>query len=138
MSRNILMLEHDEDDRYITQAIFNEHNYDIKINFVGNSDEVLAHLDHCTKTNSRYPSMILLNYNSGPANALSVLRELRSNPHYMHIPVVVLSGSAHNDIIKECYSSGASSFIQKPSRDKETQEKIVNFFNYWFDTVELP
>jgi len=137
MSRTILMLEHDDDDRYITQEVFDEHQYNIKLNFVSTSSEVFSHLANCEKNNVRFPSLILLNYNAMPSNAIEILNELKASGPYNHIPVVVLSGTVKNDIIKDCYDAGASSFIQKPSKLAETNQKITNFFKYWFETVEL-
>jgi response regulator RpfG family c-di-GMP phosphodiesterase len=138
MSRTILMLEHDEDDRYITQTVFDENHFDIKLQFVTTSDELYAHLMVCDKNNLRYPSLILLNYHASPSTASEIINTLKSKATYQHIPVVVLSGSVHEDIIRECYSAGASSFIQKPARSNDTNAKISSFFNYWFKTVELP
>jgi response regulator RpfG family c-di-GMP phosphodiesterase len=138
MSRTILMLEHDEDDRYITQQVFDENNYNIKLQFANTSDELYAYLMVCEKNNDRFPSMILLNYHAYPSTAKEILSSLKAKQKYQHIPVVVLSGTVREDIIKECYGLGASSFIQKPSRSADTNLKISNFFNYWFKTVELP
>jgi CheY-like chemotaxis protein len=138
MNRNILMLEHDEDDRYITQAVFDEHNYDIQLHFVNSGREVFDHLSGCERKKERLPSLILLNYHASPVNAVEIIKELKNTGPYVHIPVIVLSGSVNADIIKECYVAGACSFIQKPWRSEEADVKINNFFHYWFETVELP
>jgi CheY-like chemotaxis protein len=138
MSRTILMLENDDDDRYITQAVFDEHRYDILIQFVSTSVELFDHLASCEKSKTEFPALILLDYHSTPSNAADILRELRSQRKYSHIPVVVLSGSVKSDIVKACYEAGASSFIQKPSKATDTDTKIATFFQYWFKTVELP
>lgn len=137
MNRTILMLEHDEDDRYITQAVFDEKQFNVNLNFVSDSGELLSYLQTCSKTGSEFPSLILMNYHAFPKNGLGILKELKSDLAYRHIPVVILSGSVHADIIRQCYDEGASSFIQKPSLHDETNKKIENFVRYWFQTVEL-
>lgn len=133
MNRTILMLEHDDDDRYITQAIFDENQYRVSLNFVSDRDAFWEQL----KSSSVLPSLILLNYHAGPLTAVGILDELKSNPRFQYIPVVVLSGSVKQDMVKECYHAGASSFIQKPSSNKIATDKITNFIRYWFETVEL-
>jgi CheY-like chemotaxis protein len=133
MNRTILMLEHDEDDRYITQAIFDENQYRVSLNFVTDRDAFWEYL----KSSSVLPSLILLNYHAGALTAVGILNELKSNPRFQYIPVVVLSGSVKQDMVKECYHAGASSFIQKPSSNKTATDKITNFIRYWFETVEL-
>ena len=141
MSRTILMLENDDDDRYITQAVFDEHRYDILIQFVTTSVELFDHLAVCDKNKTDLPALILLDYHSTPSNAVEILQELRSGKagkKFSHIPVIVLSGSVKSDIVKACYEAGASSFIQKPSKATDTDTKIATFFQYWFKTVQLP
>jgi CheY-like chemotaxis protein len=138
MSQSILMLEHDDDDRYITESVFGEHRFDIKIHFVNTADEFFYYLRDRLKQRAPLPSLILLNYHAKPSNAVEVLKEIKSNPGLKQIPVVVLSGSVKPEIIEECYASGASSFIQKPWKAGETEEKISNFIRYWFETVLLP
>jgi len=132
------MLEHDDDDRYITQAVFDENSYSVKIHFVNNSDDLFAFLISCEKTFIPYPALILLNHYATPLNAVDILRALKSNPKYAHIPVVVLSGTVNNEILRNCYTGGANSFIKKPSSGHEVNEKIGTFIRYWFETVELP
>lgn len=135
--RNILMLEHDEDDRYITQAVFDEKNYPIQIRFVATADELFGALSRTQQRGERMPSLILLNYHAAPSSAVPIITRLKNSDAYRHIPVLVLSGSVHADIVKECYFAGACSFIQKPSKSADTDFKISSFFHYWFETVEL-
>ena len=137
MNHTILMLEHDDDDRYITQAVFDENRYPVSLQFVSDSRELTGYLQRCAKDGTELPALILLNYHAFPTNGLGVLHDLKANPAFKHIPVVVLSGSIHPDIIRQCYDAGASSFIQKPSMSDETNTKIQNFIRYWFQTVEL-
>jgi response regulator RpfG family c-di-GMP phosphodiesterase len=132
------MLEHDDDDRYITQAVFDENKYSVKLHFVYNSNDLFAFLLSCEKTLIAYPSLILLNHYAAPLNAVDILKGLKSNPKYTHIPVVVLSGTMNNEILRNCYAVGANSFIKKPSSSREINEKISTFIRYWFETVELP
>lgn len=132
------MLEHDDDDRYITRAVFEENGYSVKLHFVDNSNDLFAFLLSCEKTLAPYPALILLNHYAAPQNAVDILRDLKSNPAYSHIPVVVLSGTLNDEIVHSCYRAGANSFIKKPASGAEINEKIGAFVRYWFGTVELP
>lgn len=138
MNRTILMLEHDEDDRYITQRVFDELNYQIKLDFVTSGDSLFQYLRKGVDSNLKSPSLILLNYHIAPTTAVDIIKQLKADKNVHHIPIVVLSGSVTTDVIRECYDAGASSFIQKPWRADQTNEKISNFFRYWFETVQLP
>lgn len=136
-TRSILMLEHDDDDRYITQATFDENHYKVRLHFVDNSNDLFAFLISCERNLMALPSLILLNHNAAPSNAVDITKDLRANRRYAHIPIVVLSGIINHGILEACYSAGATSVIQKPSSSKEINEKITTFVRYWFDTVEL-
>ena len=137
MNSTILMLEHDEDDRYITQSFFEENKFDVTLAFASDSKDLKNYLEGVKKGSSPPPSLILLNYLAFPLNGLAILQDLKRDPALKHIPVVVLSGTVQKDLIRECYLEGASSFIQKPSVSRDVDRKITNFFKYWFQTVEL-
>lgn len=132
------MLEHDDDDRYITRMVFEENHYAIRLHFVDSSNDLFAFLISCERSFLPYPALILLNHDARPANAVEILRELKGDDRYMHIPVVVLLGTPDNGIVQRCYTAGANSVITKPSSGRETDEKIANLIKYWFQTVDLP
>ena len=133
----ILMLEYDEDDQYITLQHFKEHQRTIDLRIVSSSEEVISYLMDCKAGRERYPSLLLLNYNSTPLNAGELISQVKGDAAFRHIPAVVLSGTLNPGIVRDCYSKGASSFIQKPALMEETSKKINNFIDYWFHTVEL-
>jgi len=131
------MLEHDDDDRFITSHVFEENRYGAHLEFVNNGQAVFSWLSHCSDNYLPLPALILISIHTMPEDGMDVLKRLKSDERYKHIPVVVLSGSKDPSIARECYALGASSFIQKPSLLSETNDKITNFFRYWFNTVEL-
>jgi CheY-like chemotaxis protein len=71
-------------------------------------------------------------------NGFEVLKEIKSHFQFRQIPVVIISGTAYHEEVKECYLLGANSFVQKPLTDKLTQKKIETFVDYWFTVCELP
>jgi FOG: CheY-like receiver len=133
----ILMLEPDDDDQFITHQVFEENRYRAHLEFVNNGDMVFRFLETCRQNRRPYPSLILINLHATPQDGRMILTQLKNDLHYKHIPVVILSGSYDPALARECYMLGASSFIQKPARLSETNEKINSFFRYWFKTVEL-
>jgi CheY-like chemotaxis protein len=128
----ILMLEDDPDDRFIAETTLQELGYTTQITFVKSSDELFSHLE-----SHRKPFLILLDFNSSPMSAVEILKDLKSNDHYKHIPVVVLSESPSQSDITECYANGASSYVIKPVSLADTRNKINTFFEYWLSVVEV-
>lgn len=132
MSRFVLMLEEDGDDRYITEQTLAELGINIPVKFLSNSTEFFNFLSPTNK-----PVLVLIDYNSTPENGIKVLKTLKSNNSYSDIPVVILSDSDHPVYKNECYQNGASSFIKKPDTADATNQKIASFFHYWFNVVEV-
>lgn len=133
MKRNILMLEHDDDDRYITQAVLDDLKADVSISFVSTSTEFFQKLESHPK-----PALVLITYRASPLSAVEILKRLRGSDALRYIPALVLSGVGNAAIVRECYDAGASSVIIKPSSERDTTEKITTFLKYWFKTAELP
>lgn len=88
----ILMLEDDEDDRYITQTFFAANNFDVGIEFLSNSDDVLPWLENCIAKDKHSPSLILLDKHAPADGGIEVLKRLKSHPLFKVIPVVMISG----------------------------------------------
>jgi CheY-like chemotaxis protein len=128
----ILMLEYDQDDRYISKEFFSQMQKKVDLDFVTSPEEFLSHLE--TRI---MPSLILMNQNASPFGAISLIREVKSKQQFRHIPIVILGDLGHDNITREYYEAGASSFIQKPVTYHDTQKKIEKFIAYWFETVEL-
>jgi len=131
------MLDDDHDDRHITETVFAEKGYDVKLEFLDESDKVLTFLEDAS-IDGTLPHLILLDLNMPRKNGFEVLKEIKSHFQFRQIPVVIISGTAYHEEVKECYLLGANSFVQKPLTDKLTQKKIETFVDYWFTVCELP
>lgn len=134
MSRFILMLEHDEDDRYLTSAIFSEMKFSIPVQYVFTSEELYESL---SRRMVDLPSLILLNQNLMPEGAVAVLERLKSSENWKHIPVIILAGYSSPELIHNCYAAGAASVILKPDTERGSIRKITLLLEYWFEAVEL-
>jgi CheY-like chemotaxis protein len=134
---NLLMLDDDHDDRHITESFFVDKDYDMNVQFLDESDRVISFLEDAANEGT-LPHLILLDLNMPRKNGFEVLKELKSHPQFRQIPVVIISGTAFMEEVKDCYLLGANSFIQKPFTDQLTQKKIETFVAYWFEIAELP
>ena len=132
MERYVAMLRTDIDDRDITEWALDEIETDIVIKFIADMDE----LDKII-VSSGDPSLILLNDRGAAHKANEHLRQLKLNPAYSHIPVILLGEISSSVYIRECYRAGANSYITKPSTVGETQKKVSMFFEYWFNVAEV-
>jgi two-component system response regulator len=131
------MLEYDPDDRYISKEFFAQAEKKIGIDFVTNSDEFFAFLHMQRYSEIPLPSLIIMNQKASPADPLTLLKQLKTDPYYKAIPVVVLGDISHAGLTRSYYEAGAASFILKPVTYDDTRTKIDTFIRYWFQTVAL-
>ena len=124
------MLEDDSDDRYLTNEVLSDLNFNIHIQFYSTSNELFEGLK------KSLPDLILVDYNSTPQNGIDVLRTLKADKEIAAIPVVLLSDSGVSKYKNECYLHGASGFVVKPDSLAETKKKVSVFFNYWTSVSE--
>src|SRR5689334_1980306 len=132
MTKYVLMLEEDSDDRYLTSETLKELGIEIPVQYLSESKDLFDFLSRADK-----PSVILIDFNTVPEDGLSILKKIKSDPAYNDIPVVILSDSDNPRYRNACYLNGASSYIKKPNTDSATREKIGTFFKYWFEVAEV-
>jgi response regulator RpfG family c-di-GMP phosphodiesterase len=130
MSAYAVMLQTDEDDKYITESALQEINTNVPVIFIASVDELKGVI-----TNSGEPKVILVN-DSFRNTAREQLNQLKADPAYNHIPVVILGEIVAEEYIRQYYRLGASTYIIKPSTIAATKKKIDAFFRYWFDMAE--
>ena len=135
MLRNILLLDHDDDDIYVIRSAFKELAIDIRLDVVGSQDELIKYLDSCVQNQSELPSIILLNYGTLPVNSLEVVKLLKSNQLFSSIPIVVGCGVVNDKIVRACYAEGVSSFLKKADTSEGVKRSIQSFIGYWRQVV---
>jgi len=138
VGKYILMLEDDDDDRLITRNYFAEHKYNVGLEFLTQSEEVVPYLENCLVERQQLPSLILLDKNAPASGGMEVLKYIKSNASLKLIPVVMISSSSFPGDVEEAYRLGVNSFILKPFSTAGTSKTILAFLDYWFGCVELP
>ena len=126
----VYMLEDDSDDRYITESVIEELGLPVQVKYFAKSDQFLDFL-----TSAQKAFLILVDYNSKPDNAETILQRIKIDDRHRGTPVIILSDSSVTKYKEKCYALGASSFIENPSKVNRTKDVIRIFFTYWL-TIE--
>ncbi|MCW3074045.1 MAG: hypothetical protein JWP69_1114 [Flaviaesturariibacter sp.] len=118
----VLYADDDTDDRgWVSEACMAAGS-SIKIDFVENGKQVLDYLEAIPTT--QLPSLIVLDLNMPEMDGRQTLQQLKSNPFYKQIPVVIVTTSS-NKIDKEvCSRLGAALYLTKPDTHAEWQKII--------------
>ena len=114
----ILLVEDNDNDVELTLRAFKRHNLTNRIHVARDGAEALDFLfqgdQGVRATASEGPRVILLDLKLPKVSGLEVLKEIKSHQTLKTIPFVVLTSSAEEPDIAECYKLGANSYIVKP------------------------
>ena len=139
-SIHILLVDDDEDDRYLTREAFHQHFPASQFSFAEDGEDLLDFLQYRGQyANAAHslPELILLDLNMPRKDGREVLREIKANERFRHIPIVVLTTSDAKDDIETSYFNGANSFITKPPTFQRLSEVTKAIGQYWFNVVTI-
>lgn len=137
----ILMADDDEDDRRLTREALWEGRLANDLRFVENGEELMEYLRRQGKfaeAETPRPGLILLDLNMPRKDGRTVLKEIKSDPEFRQIPVVVLTTSQADEDIFKSYDLGVNSYIVKPVTFDALVDILQTLEKYWFEIVELP
>jgi CheY-like chemotaxis protein len=107
----LIIVENDEDERMFMNEGFQSSGLFEITNVVENGDELFSYMTHAE---DKLPDVILSDLNMPGKNGYDIISEIRSNPLWSHIPVIITSTSSTKTIIDRCLNMGASSYLIKP------------------------
>ena len=138
----ILIADDDPDDRKLTEEAFAESRLANPLRFVEDGVEVFDYLNRRGKfadpASSPWPSLLLLDLNMPRMDGREVLREMKADPRYAGIRVIVMTTSNSEADINSSYLLNAASYITKPVTFDALVEVVKMFGRYWLEIVELP
>lgn len=138
----ILVAEDDADDRFLLETAFAEKGYGEKLTFVENGVELLDYLRNIKfdeKTNQHnLPGFILLDLNMPKKDGREVLKEIKEDPRFKKIPVIIFTTTKNEKEINRCYELGANTYVVKPVGFESLLQTIEDIRSYWFKTAQIP
>ena len=138
----IVIADDDPDDRFLIKEAMNEVRFHNMVDFVHDGQELMDYLLHqnayvANKTDD-VPGLILLDLNMPKKSGIEVLQMIKQNEQLKNIPVVVLTTSADQHDIEQCYAYGVNSYIVKPITFDKLVMALRTFKEYWFELVRIP
>jgi CheY-like chemotaxis protein len=111
-------VDDDPDDLYLIEHAFTRIMPSIVIKQLYDGEELLPNLEKAAKL----PRLVLLDLNMQRMNGFETLAELRRNPAYKDLPVIILTTSDAEADRQRSLALGADGFLTKPP----SQEGIVH------------
>ncbi|ONG57895.1 hypothetical protein BKE38_03770 [Pseudoroseomonas deserti] len=118
---SVLIAEDNGFDQLILKRAFKAAELGVVVRFVEHGEALISYLssgfenDVVGLADRVLPAVIFLDLNMPVADGWEALRQLRADPRWTDIPVIVMSTLAHEGDIAKVYASGASGYFTKPS-----------------------
>ena len=135
----ILLVEDNSGDQRLTLEALRDGTADGQLRIVQEGVEAFTYLRQQGKyANARRPALIILDLNLPKKDGREVLRDLKQDPEFRRIPVVVLTTSKAEEDILKSYDYHANCYISKPVDLEHFFSVIRAIREFWLGIVELP
>lgn len=132
---NILLVEDNPDHAILTKRVLEDYKVANDVYLVEDGADALDYIyrrgKYSNGNSAPRPGLILLDVKLPKIDGFEVLKQLKNDPEYSSIPVVMLTTSACDEEVARGYAEGANSYVTKPVRFDEFAEKIKNIGLYW-------
>lgn len=136
---DILLVEDSPADVLITREAFAEFKIVNTLHVVEDGVEAMAFLNQDGKyASAPRPDLILLDLNLPRKNGREVLAEIKADPRFKSIPVVILTTSHSEKDVLHAYDQHANCYIVKPVGFDNFVEAMKSIHQFWFSVVTLP
>ena len=135
----ILLIEDSPADVRLTQEALKEATLAYRLHTVGDGDAALHFLRREEGyLNSPKPDIILLDFNLPKRDGRQVLVDLKEDPQFRSIPVIVLTTSRAESDVKAAYDLHANCYIQKPVDLNHFLQIVQSIEKFWLNVATLP
>ena len=84
------------------------------------------------------PDLILLDLNMPRKSGLEALREIKSDPDLVSVPIIISTTTQEDETVARSYGMRANTFITKPVTFEGLTRVIRSISRYWCDIATLP
>lgn len=114
----ILYIEDEEDYQILVSRILRRAGLDVET-----ADTAEGGLE---KLEARRPSLLILDINLPDRDGYAICRQLRQDPSYVDLPILMLTVRRRPEEWLQGFASGANDYISKPLNPPELVERVVN------------
>jgi two-component system, response regulator len=134
---DILLVEDNVDDAELALAAVNSRKLAGKVVHLADGGEAMDFV--CASSISanwkpeNAPRVIVLDLKLSGLGGMEVLQQLKAEERTRPIPIVVLTGSADEKEMLECYRLGVNSYVVKPADGKQYTQLVADIAHYWLN-----
>lgn len=133
---NVLIVEDNASEHVILKEAFKTACARCQLHIVNDGFEALEFLNREGRfRDAPDPQLMILDLNLPRKNGRELLVEMKTNPKWEHLPILVLSNSESPKDICQCYSLNVNAYINKPASFEELVELVSVIDGFWLKKV---
>ncbi|WP_440769671.1 response regulator [Natronorubrum sp. DTA28] len=127
------------DDAHHFKTLFEETDRSSTVRIVNTGEDALDYLNKRGEySDVPSPNLVILNPHLPQMDGYELLNEIKNEPVFKLVPVIVLSDSEVEDDIIESYTLHANAHLRKPDNPDEFEKVVTAIEAFWLDTAHLP
>jgi len=119
MSKTILVIEDQEDNRRIMHDLFTSKGYEVI--------EAVNGIDGVTVAETYHPDLILLDIQLPGIDGYEVTRRIKANSEIKNIPIIVVTSYALSGDDVKAFEAGCDAYVAKPFSPRELLAKVREY-----------
>jgi len=138
-SIEILLIEDSPSDANLTIRSFSQAKIANRLHWIDNGEAAMDFLRQRGKyEHAVRPDLIVLDLNLPGMDGREILTEVKSDPEFRRIPIVILTTSADEEDILRSYNLNANCYITKPFDVQQFIQVVRLIGDFWLTAVRLP
>ena len=135
---NILLIEDNEGDIVLTKEAFEDSKLINKIHVIKDGKEAIRFFETLDETMPDKPNLVLLDVNLPKVSGHEILKFIKNHEKHGSIPVIMLTTSAAEKDIMECYKNHVNCYITKPIDIGDFIKAMTKVEDFWINIVSVP
>lgn len=131
MSATLLLVDDDEFIRSLTRDVLEESGYKVEV-----AGDGIAAWEALNRSPAHF-DLVLLDKQMPQMDGIALLRRIKADARFNHLPVVMLTGANCQKDIAEGLAAGAYYYLTKPSPEEVLKLVISNALDEWRQKREL-
>ena len=111
---SILLVEDNEDDRFLTTRLIRKLPFEFKLEIAKNGDEAVKRILSDEAGIKELPAMTILDLQLPKIGGIALLTRIREKYSASELPVIILSSSDNPGDIAICREMGINGYLSKP------------------------
>jgi len=131
MPSSILLIDESPGECELFRQALTQAGYKNRLDMVDGSLAAMTHLNDHSQGDE--PALILLDLKLRGERGVDVLKRLKRDSRYGHIPVVIFTSSDDALDVYACYQAGANGYVVKPGRFDDLVTLSLHIWKFWLE-----